>query len=61
MTVRLLAKDREIRAEGVPIYVVTSNLVHTLMSSTRRAAPLYSGAAFSSYKIDSSISRISLA
>jgi hypothetical protein len=44
MTVRLLAKDREILADGVPIYVVTSNLVHTSMSSTQRAAPLYSGA-----------------
>src|ERR1700736_1218790 len=55
MTVRLLVKDREIFADGVPIYVATSNLVHTLISSTRRGAPPYSGAAFSSYKIDNSL------
>ena len=40
MTVRLLAQNREILADGVPIYGLGSNLVHTTICSTRRCAPL---------------------
>jgi hypothetical protein len=42
MSVRLLAKNREIFAKSLPIDVAAYNLVHTTISSTRRDTPLYS-------------------
>ena len=40
MTVRLFAEDREIFAKGVPIYGATNNLVHIIICSAGRNAPL---------------------
>src|SRR5882724_4234446 len=42
MAVRPLAEDREILADSHPIYAVTGNLVHIIICSARRCAPLYS-------------------
>jgi len=62
MTADLLAQDREILAKSFPIYVSTGNLVHILICSARRAAPLYSGSGFPCYrKIDNFIWQIGLA
>jgi hypothetical protein len=41
MAVRLFAEDREIVADSFPIDAVTCLLVHALICSTRRCAPLY--------------------
>src|SRR6266487_6591102 len=40
MTTRLFAEDREILAEGIPIYRAGRNLVHTLICPTCCHAPL---------------------
>src|ERR1700731_394238 len=42
MAVCLLAEDREILADGLPIHPVTGNLVHAVICSGRGRAPLYS-------------------
>src|SRR5437867_359481 len=44
MAVRLLTQDREILADGAPVYTAASNLVHAIICSTRCRAPLYSDA-----------------
>src|SRR6266567_9027993 len=41
MAVRLFAEDREIFANGVPVYGATCDLVHTLICFMRRCAPPY--------------------
>src|SRR5438270_13419702 len=46
MYVRLLAEDWEILTNRIPIYSATSNLVHSVICSTRCCAPLYSGISF---------------
>jgi len=43
MAMRLFAEDREILAKGVPIYGAANNLMHTIICSARRDAPLDSG------------------
>ena len=40
MTMRPFAEDREVLAEGIPIYRAARNLVHTLICSTCCRAPL---------------------
>jgi hypothetical protein len=40
MAVGPLAQDREILADSLPIYVAAGHLVHSLICSTRRRAPL---------------------
>ena len=40
MAVRLLAEDREILTDDIPIDTATGNLVHALICSTRGDAPL---------------------
>ena len=40
MAVRLLAQDREILADSLPIDAAVSHLMHSLICSTRRRAPL---------------------
>src|SRR6266404_3886010 len=42
MAMRLLTKNREILADGIPVHNGGSNLVHTIICSTRPCAPLYS-------------------
>jgi hypothetical protein len=42
MAVCLLAKDREILTDGLPIHPITGNLVHAVICSGRGLAPLYS-------------------
>src|SRR5438034_11781444 len=42
MTMRLLAQNRKIFADDVPVYSAAGNLVHTIICSTRRFTPLYS-------------------
>src|SRR6266446_141596 len=42
MAVRLFAEDREIFANGVPVYGASCDLVHTLICSMRQCAPPYS-------------------
>jgi hypothetical protein len=40
MAVGPLAQDREILANSLPIYAAAGHLVHSLICSTRRRAPL---------------------
>ena|SRR5437773_6030955 len=42
MTVRLLAQNREIFTDRLPIESAGGNLVHTIICYTRRRTPLYS-------------------
>ncbi len=42
MAVRLLAQNREILANRIPINSAAGNLVHALICYTRRSAPVYS-------------------
>jgi hypothetical protein len=46
MAVCVLAEDREILADSLPINTATGNLVHIIICSARRCAPLYSGTGF---------------
>jgi len=41
MAMGLFVQNREIFAKGLPIYCAASSLVHTIICSTRRCAPLY--------------------
>src|SRR5438128_12488399 len=52
MAVCLLAEDREILADSLPIGGASGNLVHKLICSTRSCAPVYSQP-----KIDNSLAR----
>jgi len=52
MAMRLLTENRKILTDSLPINTATGNLVHILICSACRCAPVYSKPSFVYRKID---------